>query len=89
MSYSQRQQEGRQLCERLAERVAKVVPDGIGRWDRVWQVVDAPSAEFMLALAQWETVPTNEHRFGVSHAYDDVLDAWRNAAAEYTVKKAS
>ena len=89
MSYSDRQEKGRLLCEKLAAAVASIAPEGIGRWDRCWEVVDAPSAEFMVALTSWETSPSDEAVTTASRAYDGVLDAWRQAAAEYTTEGAS
>ena len=86
MSYADRQAKGQLLCQKLTEAVANIAPRGIGRWDRVWQIVDAPSARFMLALSAWETGPSNDAAMNVSSAYDDVLDAWRVAAAEYAAE---
>ncbi len=87
MSYGQRQETGRQLCEKLMERIGQVaaaVP--LGHWP---PIVDAPSAEFMTALSAWEIDPSDLTMQRVSDAYDDVLDAWRQAASEYTAERAS
>ena len=84
MSYTTRQEKGRLLCQRLAEAVASIAPEGIDGWDRAWEIVDGSSTEFMLALSSWETAPTDELRLRVSDCYDDVLAAWTQAAAEYT-----
>ena len=84
MSYATRQEKGRLLCQKLAEAVASIAPKGIGGWDRVWEIVDGPSAEFMVALSGWETNPTDELRLRVSNCYDGVLAAWRQADVEYT-----
>ncbi len=89
MSYASRQEKGRLLCQKLAETVAHIAPTGIGRWDRCWQIVDPPSAGFMLALSAWETSPSNDAAMDVSSAYDDVLDAWRQASSEYTTEGAA
>ncbi len=87
MSYGQRQETGRQLCERLVERIGEVaaaVP--LGHWP---PIADAPSAEFMTALSAWEIDPSDLTMQRVSDAYDDVLGAWRQAAAEYATERAS
>jgi len=84
MTYEQRQAKGKVLCEKLASYVAVIAPKGIGRWDRCWEFVDAPSVEFMLSLSAWETSPSDEAALKVSNAYDGVMQAWREAAGEYT-----
>ena len=43
----------------------------------------------MLALSAWETSPSNDAAMDVSSAYDDVLDAWRQASSEYTTEGAA
>ena len=87
MSYGQRQETGRQLCEKLVERIGEVaaaVP--LGHWP---PIADAPSAEFMTALSAWEIDPSDLTMQRVSDAYDDVLGAWRQAASEYATERAS
>ena len=86
--YAGRQEKGRLLCQKLAEAVAHIAPREIGRWDRAWTIVDGPSATFMAALSAWEIDPSDLTMQRVSDAYDEVTDAWRNAAAEYTTEKA-
>lgn len=88
-TYDERQAKGKILCEKLSAQVAVIAPPGIGRWDRAWEIVDGSSATFMNALSAWEIDPSDATMQRVSDAYDHVLDAWRNAAAEYTAKKAS
>ena len=89
MTYDQRQAKGKILCQKLAEAVASVAPKGIGRWDRCWEVVDGPSAEFMTALSAWEIDPSDVTMQRVSDAYDAVMAAWRVAVAEYTTEGAA
>ena len=87
MNHGQRRETGRQLCEKLVERIGEVaaaVP--LGHWP---PIADAPSAEFMTALSGWEIDPSDLTMQRVSDAYDDVLDAWRQAAVEYTAERAS
>lgn len=74
----------REICRRLTEDVASIAPKGIGRWDRAWEIVDQPSADFMAALSAWESDPTSEPaKQGVRDTYGAVLDAWREAAAAW------
>lgn len=87
MTYDQRQAKGKILCEKLSEAVAHIAPKGIGHWDRCWQVVDAPSAEFMTALSAWEADPSDVTMQRVSDAYDVVLESWRTAVAEFTAER--
>ena len=88
MSHADRREKGRILCQKLAEAVASIAPKGIGRWDRCWEVVDAPSAEFMTALSAWEIDPSDMTMQLVHDAYDVVMAAWRVAVAEYTTEAA-
>lgn len=89
MTYEQRQAKGKILCEKLSEAVAHIVPEGIGRWDRAWDIVDGSSATFMAALSAWEIDPSDATMQQVSEAYDLVLEAWRFAAAEFTTDGAA
>ena len=83
MTFDQRKAKGKILCEKLAEAVAKIAPNGIGLWDRCWEVVDPPSATFMSALSGWEVDPSDVTMQRVSRAYDSVMAAWGVAVAEY------
>ena len=89
MSYANRQAKGKILCQKLAEAVAKIAPNGIGRWDRCWEVVDAPSVEFMIELSAWEVDPSDVTMQRVSNAYDAVMAAWRIAVSEYVAEGAA
>ena len=87
MTYAERQETGRQLCLKLMERigeVAAVVP--IDHWP---PIADAPSAEYMAALAAWEADPSDITMHRVSGAYESVIEAWRIASIEYTAESAS
>ena len=88
-TYDERQAKGKILCEKLAGQVALIAPTGIGRWDRCWAVVDAPSGEFMTALSQWERDPSDVTMQRVSDAYDAVMAAWRIAVSEYVAEGAA
>ena len=86
-TFDQRQLKGREVCQKLMERIGEVaaaVP--LGHWP---PIADAPSAEFMTALSAWEIDPSDLTMQRVSDAYDNVLDAWRQAAAEYATERAS
>ena len=89
MTYEQRQAKGKILCQKLSEAVAHIVPEGIGRWDRAWEIVDSSSAIFMNALSAWEIDPSDATMQRVSDAYDAVLDAWRRAAAEFCAERSA
>ena len=88
-THEQRQAKGKILCQKLAAAVASIAPKGIGCWDRAWQIVDAPSAEFMAALSAWEIDPSDMTMQRVSDAYDVVMAAWGVAVAEYTTEGAA
>ena len=88
-TYEQRQAKAKILCEKLAGHVGLIAPEGIGHWDRAWEIVDGSSANFMNALSAWEIEPSDLAMQRVSDAYDDVLDAWRQVAAEYATEEAS
>lgn len=76
---------GTEICRRLCRDVASIAPQGIGRWERAWQITAPADADFMLALTAWEADPTNDvARQAVRDAYSRVLRAWRLATAEYT-----
>ena len=85
--YQERQAKGKILCEKLADQVAVIAPTGIDRWGRCWQVMDAPNATFVIALSAWECDPSDLTLGRVTAAYDAVLDAWREAAAEFTAER--
>ena len=85
-TYDLRQAKGKILCEKLAGQVALIAPTGIGRWDRCWAVVDAPSGEFMTALSSWERDPSDVTMQRVS---DAVMAAWRIAVSEYVAEGAA
>ena len=74
----------RLICEQLGKDVAALVPEGIGRWERVWNIVAAADADFMAAVSGWEADPESaEAKRRVKLTYAAVLDAWHQAADEY------
>ena len=78
-----RAQAARKLCEQLATDVAAIAPPGIGGWPAAWDIVDAPSAELMVALTAWEATGRDEDRARVREWYNRVLAAWQEAARQY------
>ena len=82
-TYGQRQLKGREVCERLVQRIAEVAPTGIGLWDEAWTIVDGPSADFMVALSSWESDPTAASMARVTLTYERVVAAWGAAAVQY------
>ena len=83
MTYDQRQAKGKILCQKLVEHVGRLAPEGIGRWNRAWEIVDTPSAEFMALLTAWEIDPSDMTMERVSAAYDLVLAAWEEAGRAF------
>ena len=84
-TFDQRQQESKQLCQRLMARigdVASAVP--IAHWP---PIVDEPSVAFMVALSAWEIDPSDLTMECVCAAHDGVLEAWRIAAHEFTTER--
>ena len=71
------------LCQQLAGDVAAVAPEGIGRWPEVWDIVDAPSAELMIAITAWEATGSEEDRAKVREWYRRVIAAWEEAGRAF------
>lgn len=83
----ERRERGTSLCRRLAADVAKLAPEGIGRWDTAWEMVAGADATFMAALSGWEADPSEAALDRVRNAYGAVIDAWREAAHEYRARQ--
>ena len=79
----ERRRRGTALCQRLAEDVVAIVPDGIGAWPPAWDLVADADADFLSKLTAWEVAPSEPARLRVRAAYFAVVDAWRNAARQY------
>ena len=81
-SYEQRQARSRELSAWLRGRIDGLAPKEADRWDSdSWELVDGASAEFVVALANWEADPSDATIQSVSVACDRVLDAYHTAAA--------
>ena len=66
-TFDERQQKGKQLCQKLVERIGEVaaaVP--LGNWP---PIADAPSAAFMVALTAWEVDPSDVAMARVTDTY--------------------
>ena len=86
-TFDQRQLKGREVCEKLMERIGEVaaaVP--LGHWP---PIADAPSAEFITALSAWEIAPSNLTMQRVTDTYESVIEVWRVAASDYSAERAS
>ena len=78
-----------EICRRLCRDVASIAPKGIGHWSRAWEIVSEADADFMASLTAWESDPKNETaKQRVRAAYTAVLEAWKQAAAEYDRQEA-
>jgi len=73
-----------QVCANLSRDVERIAPPGIGGWEPAWELVADADAEFLTALLAWERAPSNEGQARVRAAYNAVLDAWREAARQFT-----
>jgi hypothetical protein len=88
VSPAERRERGTLLCRRLTEEVGAVVPEGIGRWSRTWELVAGADADFMLALTRWEATGDDSDKPALRAAYFAVLAAWRQATREYERERA-
>ena len=66
-----------ELCRRLSEDVARQSPAGLGHWDNAWEIVEAPSARLLDALAEWERTGDAADQSAACQAAEDVGRAWR------------
>ncbi len=80
-----REEMARLVARRLARRVARVAPPGLGRWQRAWELVGPPSERFVDLLVEWEHADPADGQDEVRKqmiraAADDVVQAWAAAA---------
>lgn len=83
-----RDEVARRVAARLAERVRRVAPPGLGRWDGAWALVEAPSVRFLDVLNDWQHAdPADgrdaERKRAVTDAANEVIAAWRVAAERW------
>ena len=82
MTYELRQEKAHTLIGLLARRIAEMAPEDIHRWSGAG-ITDGPTATLVIALTAWEVDPTDRATQLVTGAYEEVLEAWRCAAAEF------
>ena len=87
MSYEHRQEYGRFLQENLSSHAAGLAPRGIHRWDLLPSFTAPAGVEFMLALSEWESGPSDATESKLQDAYKNVLQSWRRAAAEFCAER--
>ena len=83
LTYEERRERGSRLALRLYNDCAAASEPGMGRWAEMWEMVDAPEVEFVLALSLWEQTGEQVARERVANTYDGVLDAYRRAASAF------
>jgi hypothetical protein len=83
MTRAQRVAYSRQICRRLAEKIGEFAPQGLGHWDRAWELVGPASDRFLDALGLWVEEDTPDGRQEVQRAADRLLEAWIHASARY------
>ena len=71
--------EVRTICEELTRAAGTIGRRGVGDFD----AIDVAGSEFLLALVNWETTTDARLWPWVLSAYQDVLDAVREAALNY------
>ena len=72
-----------ELCRRLSEDIARQSPAGLGHWDNAWEIVEAPSARLLDALAEWERTGDATDQSAAIQAAEEVGRAWTDAAAAW------
>ena len=87
---AERRDHGLWLCGKLAKAVATIAPElkDLVRWQRTWELVDGPSAAFLVALTRWEATGAEEDKPPLREAYEHLLYAWDMAAKEYMKREA-
>jgi len=78
---------GKEIVKKVVVRIAEVAPQGLGRWDRAWDLIEEPSNAFLDALAVWERSDTADTRRRLQSAADEFVRAWRCAAEEWVEDK--
>ena len=71
------------VCGRVADRIRKVAPSGLGHWDLAWELVAAPSDVFLDALAAWEAADTPDGRSELATASTALVKAWAEAGRRW------
>lgn len=74
---------GRRMCERLNNAIHASTPEGLGAWPEAWRIAGPASADFMELLTRWEDTGDKSLLPEIRASYDDVLTAWKDAAARW------
>jgi len=82
-----RTERAKRICRFLADRIAQEVPEGLGRWDVAWSIVEQPSTQFLEALHDWEQTGSADAERRLHDARDLVLNAWREAARQWSAQR--
>ena len=80
-----RREKARIVAARVAKRIREVAPSGLGRWGPVLGLVVKPSDFYMDALREWETQDSPSTRSKLEAASTHLIDAWAEAARQWTV----
>jgi hypothetical protein len=75
----------RLIARRVSDRIADVAPPGLGHWPDAWELVAAPSRAFLDALECWERTGTKAAEVEVTRLARQVVEAWSEAAREWTL----
>lgn len=75
------------VARRLATTIGEEMPEGIGRWPRAWEVVEAPSRALLAEMASLERGDGDRDR--VVRAGVEVREAWQAAAREWEASRAA
>ena len=78
-----RNEKARVVAGRVAARIRKVAPPGLGRWGPTWGLVDVPSDVYMDALAVWEEADTPTSRSELEAAGEALIEAWASAGRRW------
>jgi hypothetical protein len=83
MTIEEREEHGDRIARWVSERVHEATPAGLGRWEPAWEIVEAPSNAFLDALKAWEQSGALEDQRRVQEAGRAVVEAWRDAGAQW------
>ena len=86
MNYEERRQRGIALGASLWEEIEREAGLGL-RLPNCWEMVGPESARFMELLLLWEQTGDEDLIDRVRQAYDEVVNAWRDAARLYETRR--
>jgi hypothetical protein len=79
MTRQERVDHSRRICRKITQKINGFSPRGLGHWRRTWDLVEAPSDQFLDALNRWIDEDTHETREDVEAAAEGLLVAWEEA----------